>query len=100
MRQDGKTLYHAPVELKNDREVLSAAMEQYRWSFKYASKELRNDREVVLAAVKQSGWNLQFASEALVNDREIVLESVKKMVTLYCLHLKHSRMTVKLYWRQ
>ena len=39
------------------------------------SDELRNDREVVLAAVRQSGSVLEYwyASEALKGDREVVL---------------------------
>ena len=47
-------------------------------ALRYASGELRNDREVVLAAVEQRGLALSFASEELKNDREVVLAAVKQ----------------------
>ena len=53
--------------------------------FSDASSELKNDREIVLAAVKQKGTTLlissgshevplQYAADELRNDREIVIE--------------------------
>jgi hypothetical protein len=39
----------------------------------HASEELRGDREVVLAAVQQNGGALRYASEELRGDREFML---------------------------
>jgi hypothetical protein len=41
-------------------------------ALQYASTELKNDREIVMAAVNQNGYLYQYASEALKNDREVV----------------------------
>ncbi|WP_156413390.1 DUF4116 domain-containing protein, partial [Legionella feeleii] len=38
----------------------------------YASETLKNDREVVLAAVAQSRLTLEYASETLKNDRDFL----------------------------
>ena len=49
-------------------------------SLQYASAEMKNDKEVVLAAVKQDGYSmsLQYASADLKNDKEVVLAAVKQ----------------------
>ena len=49
-------------------------MQALRW----ASKELRGDKEVVLAAVQQNGQVLPFASKELQKDEEVVLAAVKQ----------------------
>ena len=41
-------------------------------SLQHASQELRADREIVLAAVQQNGEALRFASEELKADREVM----------------------------
>ena len=41
------------------------------------SKELRNDRELVLAAVRYNASEFEFASDELKSDREFVIEAVK-----------------------
>ena len=43
----------------------------------WASKELREDKEVVLAAVKNNGSAIEFASHALQKDKDVLLASVK-----------------------
>ena len=48
-------------------------MKQYCRALGYASEELRNDRGIVLAAVEQDGRALVYASDELRNDRGIVL---------------------------
>ena len=39
---------------------------------------MKNDKEVVLAAVKQDGPALMYANTELKNDREVVLAAVRK----------------------
>ena len=71
-------LRHASEELRNDREIVLAAVSQYAYALEYASEELRNDREIVLAAVSQYAYALEYASEELRNNREIVLAAVSQ----------------------
>ena len=46
-------LKHASQQVRGDREVVRAAVEQDGWALKYASQQLRGDREMVVAALKQ-----------------------------------------------
>jgi len=74
-------LYDASAELKADREVVLAAVNQNGLALGYASDELRADREVVLAAVKKDGHDgssLECASAELKADREVVLAAVNQ----------------------
>ena len=48
--------------LKNEREVVMAAVKHDGWALWCASDELKNDREVVNAAVQQKGRALKYAS--------------------------------------
>ena len=48
-------------------------------SLMYASADLKNDKEVVLAAVKQDGYSLAHASDDLANDKEVVLAAVSML---------------------
>ncbi|CAE7411371.1 ANK1 [Symbiodinium natans] len=71
-------LLNAPANLRNDREVVLAAVKKKSNALQFAPEVLRGDREVVLAAVERSGGALQYASEALKGDREVVLAAVKE----------------------
>ena len=44
----------------------------------YASDELKNDREMVLAAVNKNGAYLRYVSDEFKNDREIVTAAISK----------------------
>ena len=68
-KQNGGALAYASAELRGDREVVLAAVNQYGGALQFASAELRGDREVVLAAVKQYGEALDFVSMELRGDR-------------------------------
>ena len=65
-------------DVRADREVALAAVQQRGLALEYASPELRADREVVLAAVQQEGWALKYASPELRSDREVVLAAVQQ----------------------
>ena len=47
-------------------------------SLTFVAKSLRNDREIVLAAVRSDGSALAYAPDALRADRKIVREAVKQ----------------------
>jgi len=76
VNNEGFALEHASDELKDDREVVFAALSNHGWALDYASDELKNDREVVLAAVDNDGRALEDASDELKNDREVVIAAV------------------------
>jgi hypothetical protein len=78
VKQNGRALQFASVELKNDKEVVLEAVKNDGHAFEYASDELKNDKDVVLKAVKNYGYALSSASVELKNDKEVVLEAVKQ----------------------
>jgi hypothetical protein len=72
------TLQYAPKKLREDKDVVLAAVKKNGRALEFASKELRADPEVVSAAVRQDGCALQCASKELQGDREIVLAAVSE----------------------
>ena len=46
MKKDGCALEYASEALRNDREIVLAAVAKYMRAFQYASKALRADREL------------------------------------------------------
>ena len=65
-------LQYASDELKNDKEVVMAAVNHYGYNLKYASDELKGDKEVVIAAVTNHKCNLQFASDEMKADKDVL----------------------------
>ena len=47
------------------------------YGLQYASDEMKDDKEVVLAAVKQNSWLLYYASNRLLDNKEVVLAAAK-----------------------
>ena len=90
MRAYGNALYWASETLRNDREVVLAAVSpseevrvnyspyELRFTLKYASPELQQDRVVVLTAVSHNGLALQFAPSELKKDKAVVLAAVRQ----------------------
>jgi len=62
--------------LREEREVLFAAVIQNGLRLQFASEALRGNRELVLAAVSRTGFALQYASEVLRGDRGVVLAAL------------------------
>ena len=94
-------LRYASDTLKNDRDVVLAAVQHNGMVLHYASANLRNDQDIVLAAVQQHGDALQYASDGLRNDQGVVLVAVQqhgRMALLYAsANLKNAR-TIHLFW--
>ncbi len=76
VKSDAGLLKYASDQLKNDKEIVLVAVKSHAWSLEYASKQLKNDKEVVLAALKTNGNALEYASDQLKNDKEVVLTAV------------------------
>ena len=66
------TLHYVSNELKNDHEIVMAAVTKSGCSLEASSNELRNNREIVMAAVKQDEYAIKYASDELKNDQEII----------------------------
>ena len=78
VKVNANALEYASEELKDDKEVVLAAVKKSGNALEYTSKKLKDNREVVLAAVKKSGNALRHASEELQGDKEVVLAALKK----------------------
>ena len=75
---DGLALEYASEELKNNIEVVMAAIGNNGRALTYASNQLKEDREVVMAAIGNNYWALEYASDELINNREVVMAAVGK----------------------
>ena len=68
----------ASEELKNNPEVVLAAVKKDYHALQYAGEELKSNPEIIMEAVKQNGLALQYASEELKSNLEIVMEAIKQ----------------------
>lgn len=77
---NGQALEFAPVEFRNDPEIVKTAMINNRFEpslpFLYASNRLSMDKEFVIEAVNIDGLALEFTSEDLKNDLDVVMAAV------------------------
>ena len=83
VKQGGWNLDYADKKLKNDKEVVLAAVKQDSRALQFADKKLKNDKEVVLAAVKQDGLALKYADKKLKANKEVVLAALKQEVSAH-----------------
>lgn len=72
----GIALDYASERLKNNKDIVLAAMRNQAWSLKAASEELRSDATIFLEAIKSDIRNLQFASSILKNDYHFIFQGV------------------------
>ena len=73
-RKDGFLLDSVPEIFRNRKDVVIAAVKKRPRNIEWASKELRNDREVVFAAMcKGSCISLKWASEEIKKDKKFLL---------------------------
>lgn len=67
----------ASVRLKNDRDVVLAAVKKNPNIFIDVSKSLQGDKDIALAAVQSHGLFLEYASVSLQGDRDVVLAALQ-----------------------
>lgn len=72
----GEALQFVSDVLKADKRVVVTALMHTGMALRHAAQELRENPEIVMAAVHQCGESLQFASEQLQSDEDIVLTAV------------------------
>ena len=74
---DGDALESAPEELRDDEEIVKAAVKSPKnplnFSLQWASARLKDDKAMVLSASIAHGHALQYASERLRNDHDCVV---------------------------
>ncbi len=70
---NGIYLVSVPYPLRNNREIVLAAVRNHGYALQYASQQMQNDREIVLAAVQQNIFALRYASTQLKNNRQFIL---------------------------
>jgi hypothetical protein len=64
--------------LKNNKEIVMAAVKNNGYSLTYASKELRNDKDLVLTSISKDVLNFLIrTSNPLSLDSEILWKSMK-----------------------
>jgi hypothetical protein len=73
-----KTLQQASVAVRNDRDVIMAAVAIDGNLLKLGGRSCRADRDIVMAAVNDKGLSLQHASAKLRDDEEVVLAAIRR----------------------
>lgn len=74
----GYGLKFATKNLRNDREIVHAAVKSDGSMLKYASESLQNNKEIVEAAVLSEGLAILYASHSLQNCEEMALKAVNQ----------------------
>ena len=74
--QNGDALQHASDRLKDDKDLMLAVVALDGHALAYVPDRLKDDERVVLAAVVQNGNALRNASDRLKDDKDVVLAAV------------------------
>ena len=77
VRQNYHALEYASEELKSNPEFMLEVVKQNGLALEYASEEMRSNPTIILEAIKQNGFALVYASEDLKSNSEFMLEAVK-----------------------
>ena len=79
--RNGHHISYMSDELRDDRDVVLAAVDKDVWALSFASDRLKDDENIILEAIKINGTSIRFSSERIknkfVNNKEIMLEIVK-----------------------
>mmetsp|Transcript_24864 Transcript_24864/g.22045 ORF Transcript_24864/g.22045 Transcript_24864/m.22045 type:complete len:145 (+) Transcript_24864:981-1415(+) len=75
---NGLELEHAPDEVKNDKALVSLAMEHDINAFQFAGEKAKRDREIAMKAFKANRDNLGKVSPELYKSKQFMLECVKE----------------------
>jgi hypothetical protein len=73
VRHDGYALQFASDKLKDDKEIVLTAIQNYEGDvLEYASERLKDDKETVLSAVGRCEYSIGYASERLRHDKDVI----------------------------
>ena len=78
LKVNGFKLQDLPDELKDDLEIVSAALSSNGANMLYASEKLKDDKNLALFAVKNNSSALMYVSPRLKDDEDVVREAVRK----------------------
>ena len=83
VQRDNRSYEKLSDEQKNDEEILLAAMGSknggsFYIPFAFASDELKSNKKVVLKVLSYNGNSLEYVQNELKKDREIILEAAKQ----------------------
>ena len=68
VKEYGQTLYYASENLRDDEDVVKAAVQNKGLIIKFASLRLRSNKEIAEIAIKQDKRALQFLGKELKKD--------------------------------
>jgi hypothetical protein len=74
---DGLQLDNLNVDLKNDDDVVNAAVEQNPMALQFANERFKNDRELALRLVARDGVVLNLLSQALKKEKQLALTAIQ-----------------------
>jgi hypothetical protein len=74
----GLALQYASERLRDDETIVIPAIAANGQAFQYASDRLRGEKKIALEAFKTAGDQLQYASEELRDDFDVVLQACKQ----------------------
>jgi hypothetical protein len=80
VRNNGEAIEFASDSLKNEWEIVCEAINQ-SCSLEHVSEKFRDDKQIVITAIKKNKYHsnqIRFASERLKNDREVALSALAK----------------------
>ena len=75
---NGEELNHASDELRDDKDVVLAALREYRLALMFASPRLQDDDDVVRASLMKYGGSIRYASKSKQADPEFATLAVKQ----------------------
>ena len=58
MQMNGRAIQCVSEEIKNNGNIVLAAVQQYNYALEYAFEKMQNNENVVIVAVQQSGFAL------------------------------------------
>ncbi|MFN5642548.1 MAG: DUF4116 domain-containing protein [Sphingobacteriales bacterium] len=76
LRRDPYCFRHAGEVIKNEKDIILAALSAYPDAFLYAAEELQNNKEFLLNCIKINPEVCEFISSTFQNDQEIIQYAV------------------------
>jgi hypothetical protein len=78
--KDGTEIQNLPEEFKKDKDVVSAAVNQYGYALNFVDDIFKDTKSIVLLSLRESGIFIGYASEKLKNDKEVVLKAISNSI--------------------
>lgn len=95
LKVDGHALQYASEELQRDTTIVYAALRETAFALQHVPEDLRRNPEVVLFAVQKNGLALQHADHRLQSDPELVFTALCERATSLTHHQEELRGVIK-----